>query len=493
MHTDIVNIIFGMKIREARKESNLKLKDFAQQCDLSPSYITEIEKGRKYPKTDKIMKMAEVLGKDYDSLVSIKLDASLKSLETLLKSPLLKHFPFEEFGLEASSLVNIITKIPERASALAQALIAIGRQYDLQGEHFLRAALRSYQEMNENYFQSIEDAAVKFNKRYKMTRKIPLSLSRLEELVQTEFGYTIDKQHLATSEILSSYRSVYVAGPNPKLLLNSALQDSQLKFLIAREFGYKILGLKQRANTSAPDKVVSYDQVLNDFRASYFAGALLMPRQAILEDIQTFFDHELWQPDYLSNLLLKYDVTQEMLLYRLSELIPQFFGIKCHFVRFNSVNGNYRLVKQLNLGRLLMPSGVALDEHLCRRWLAVRLLKKLQQKQESQPIVGCQISEFLDSRRRVLSFGIARSLALSPEIGSSVTLGILLTPTAKKIIRFSDDLDIPFAIINETCERCSLTTEQCAVRGAAPTIYQAEQKQEEREKTLKQLMAQLRG
>ena len=58
MNTELVNIIFGMKIRQARLEADLTLSEFAQRCDLSPSYITEIEKGRKYPKTDKILKMA---------------------------------------------------------------------------------------------------------------------------------------------------------------------------------------------------------------------------------------------------------------------------------------------------------------------------------------------------------------------------------------------------------------------------------------------------
>ena len=80
MNTDLVNIILGMKVRQARLETNLTLSEFANRCDLSPSYITEIEKGRKYPKTDKILRMAEVLNKSYDDLVSIKLAPSLTYL-----------------------------------------------------------------------------------------------------------------------------------------------------------------------------------------------------------------------------------------------------------------------------------------------------------------------------------------------------------------------------------------------------------------------------
>jgi transcriptional regulator with XRE-family HTH domain len=73
MSINLVNVIFGMKVRQTRTEADLTLTDFAAQCDLSPSYVTDIEKGRKYPRADKIMRMAEVLGKDYDEMVSIKL------------------------------------------------------------------------------------------------------------------------------------------------------------------------------------------------------------------------------------------------------------------------------------------------------------------------------------------------------------------------------------------------------------------------------------
>ena len=72
-----MNIIFGMKVRQARTEAGMTLSEFASQCELSPSYVTEIEHGRKYPRADKIMRMASVLGKDYDEMVSIKLAPSL--------------------------------------------------------------------------------------------------------------------------------------------------------------------------------------------------------------------------------------------------------------------------------------------------------------------------------------------------------------------------------------------------------------------------------
>ncbi|HUM68444.1 MAG TPA: helix-turn-helix transcriptional regulator, partial [Chloroflexota bacterium] len=112
MSANLVNIIFGMKMRQARTEANMTLTEFAAACDLSPSYVTEIEKGRKYPRSDKIMKIAEVLGRSYDDLVSIRLDNSLAHLETTLASATFQRFPFEEFGLEPGDLVTLLTREP---------------------------------------------------------------------------------------------------------------------------------------------------------------------------------------------------------------------------------------------------------------------------------------------------------------------------------------------------------------------------------------------
>jgi hypothetical protein len=249
------------------------------------------------------------------------------------------------------------------------------------------------------------------------------------------------------------------------------------------------LGLKERAYTSPPEVVESFDQVFNDFKASYFAGALMMPRQMMLTDIEHFLSQTTWQPDLLRALLEKYEATPEMLFYRLSELIPQHFGVDLHFLRFNDAGGRYRLVKQLNMNRLPLPSGFGLNEHYCRRWLTVRLLHERETK--TGLVDGVQISEFLNSRDRFLCFGFSRPLALEPDVRTSVTLGFRLTPTLHNTIRFLDDPEIPMAVLNDTCERCPLTWEQCKVRAVEPTVWQRQQERAARQNALRSLMAEL--
>lgn len=483
MSLDLINIIFGMKVRQARQEAGLTLSECAALCDLSPSYLTEIEKGRKYPRTDKIMKLATALGRDYDDLVSIKLPRSLTYLESTLASNVIQRFPFEEFGLEAGDLLTLLTRSPDRASALLHAVLDVARRYDLSEEEFLRAALRSFQEIHENYFPELEEEAKQFRAAYGPSygfeAETILPLATLQDLLRQEFNIAIDDEIITRTDDLSAYRAIFIPGQTARLYINSTLYSRQVRFLLAREMGYQVLGLKERSLSSTPDRIRSFEQLLNDFRAAYFAGALLMPRGTFLADLQRFFERTTWDRQPLLDMLAAYDVTPEMLLYRVSELAPQFFGVKLHFLRFHHAAGSndYQLIKQLNMNRLLVPSGIGLSEHHCRRWLSVRLLREAAASGPAETAAempaGAQISEFLESQDRFFCLGFARRLVLSPDVYSSVVVGFRLDDDLQNTIHFLDDPAIPHALIGETCERCALTPQQCQLRAAEPLILQA--------------------
>jgi transcriptional regulator with XRE-family HTH domain/Zn-dependent peptidase ImmA (M78 family) len=501
MTNNLINIIFGMKVRQARLETGLTLSEFASQCELSPSYVTEIEKGRKYPRVDKIMRMTEVLKKPYDELVSISLSPSMAYLSTTLKSMTFQRFPFDEFGLEMGDLVTLLTREPEKASALLHAVLEIGRRYGLHEEDFLRAALRSYQEIHENYFPELEDAAQTFINQFGpqvgLTEDPPISKEALQTILQEKYGYELDLETIQDQPALNKYRAVYFDGKKPRLLINNALSKRQETFILAREVGYQYLGLKERSFASTPDQINSFQQILNDFKAAYFGGVLLMPRQHMLADLQHFFEQPTWSPHLMLAMLDKYHVTPEMLFYRFSELIPQFFGVKLHFLRFHHrvKSDTYQLVKQLNMNQLIVPSGIGLLEHYCRRWLSVRLLREMKAAGQvptssDQPHVGVQLSEFVETQDRFLCLGFSRELSLSAGVTSSVIIGFRVDPDLKSTIRFTQDPSIPQVIINETCERCPLTVEQCRERAVDPTILWEEQKQRDRKLALMEIQNQ---
>jgi Zn-dependent peptidase ImmA (M78 family) len=99
----------------------------------------------------------------------------------------------------------------------------------------------------------------------------------------------LDYETIGQFEKLPLFASVFVPGHPPRLLLNGRLYQRQIKFLLARELGYQYLNLQERSQTSTPDEVHSFQQLLNDFRAAYFGGALLMPAKPLLADLEAFF------------------------------------------------------------------------------------------------------------------------------------------------------------------------------------------------------------
>ena len=100
MEQDYIKIIFGLKLKQIRTDKNLSLFGLSKLTKLSKSYLNEIEKGKKYPKPDKIAILSEKLDVPYDQLVSLKLDKNLAPIGELLQSKIFKEIPLDLFGIK---------------------------------------------------------------------------------------------------------------------------------------------------------------------------------------------------------------------------------------------------------------------------------------------------------------------------------------------------------------------------------------------------------
>ena len=183
---EYIRLIFGLKLRQIRSEKNLSLFGLAKITGLSKSYLNEIEKGKKYPKRDKILLLAEALDSNYDHLVSLKLDKNLAPIGEILQSNILKEIPLELFGIKESDLIDIIADAPLKVNAFISTLFEIAQHYNLTRESFFLAALRSYQEANNNYFEEIEAQVEKFAKAYLLDLDTKVSIKELEEILTKE-------------------------------------------------------------------------------------------------------------------------------------------------------------------------------------------------------------------------------------------------------------------------------------------------------------------
>ena len=93
LNQDNIRLVFGLKLKQLRLDKSLSLSDLSQRTGLSISYINEIEKGKKYPKSDKIIALSRALEVEYDSLVSIKLRKKVEPISGLLQSNILTELP----------------------------------------------------------------------------------------------------------------------------------------------------------------------------------------------------------------------------------------------------------------------------------------------------------------------------------------------------------------------------------------------------------------
>ncbi|MEM9557751.1 MAG: helix-turn-helix domain-containing protein [Acidobacteriota bacterium] len=497
LNADSLRYILALKLRRLRQARGLGLKETAQAAGLSISYLSEIEKARKYPKPDKILQLAQAFGVPYDELVSPKMDDELGPVGELFASPLLREFPFQLFGLEPESVVQLVSEAPSRAGALLRTFLELGRTYDLRVEDFLFAALRSYQQMHGNHFPEIEKAATSFLEARSWERRLHLPEEDLRRVLEEEHGYTVGTLPLERHPELADLRSVWLhEGGQPHVLINPRLRPAQRAFALGRELGYLELGLEERSTTSVQLRVESFDQLVNDFQAAYFSGALLLHRELLVEDLGHFFARPRWSRDALLDLLGRYRTTPETFFYRLSQLLPHEFGMeRLFFLRFSHRAGSeeYRLSKILNMTQLPIPLSVEPNEHYCRRWLSLRLLGEMPARRAGarDERVGAQRSAFDSAGEEFLILTLVRPLSLIDGVNSSISLGIGLDDAARRRIAFVDDASIAGRSVDLTCERCPLA--DCGERVADPIVRLARERDERREAGVAALREELLG
>jgi hypothetical protein len=486
--SDNPRLILGLKLRDRRLGRGLTLAELAEQAGLSVSYLSEVERGRKYPKPEVLQRLARALAVPFDELVSLEVSGDLAPLKATLESPLLAGFPFELFGIEPHDLLELAGEDPARFAAFLHTFLEVGRSYDLRVEEFLLAALRSYQQLHRNYFPELEEAAAAFRRRHLPHAAGPLAPEELASLLGRLYGVELDTTTLASDPDLASFRSAYRAGRPARLFLNSRLRSPQRAFVLARELGYRHLGLRERAVSSSWLKVESWDQVLNHFKASYFAGALLLEREELVEDLGRFLGRRRWDAPALLAMMERTATTPETFFTRLTQLLPSFFGLEeIFFLRFTVPvdSERHRLTKFLNLSAVPVPHDVGLNEHYCRRWPGVALLRPAGSA-GSAPVVVAQRSRFVDEDAEFFVVAMARSLALAEDRNSSVTLGFRLDDAFRRRARFWDDPSVPRVEVNLTCERCRLP--ECAERAAEPAIHRQRELVARRERALATLV-----
>ncbi|MGV8812681.1 MAG: helix-turn-helix domain-containing protein [Gelidibacter sp.] len=478
MEEEYIKLIFGLKLKQLRTERSLSLFGLSKLSGLSKSYLNEIEKGKKYPKPDKIAILSEKLEVPYDQMVSLKLDKNLAPIGDILKSKILKEIPLELFGIQESTLIDIVSNAPAKVNAFISTIIEIAQNYNFSRESFYLASLRSFQEANHNYFEDIEQAVIKFAKSYQIDLEKPISSDELKEILIEEYGYSLNETELDKHQTLDMLRSVFV--PKTKtLLLASQMDDAQRTFIYAKEIAYNYLEYKERLYTFSWIKFENFDQVLNNFYASYFAGALILPKKTISEQLTTLFEKEIFDKHLLLEIIAAFNASPESFYQRLTNVLPKEFNIQdLFFLRFTHRAGSERfhLKKELHLSQQHSPHGNETNEHYCRRWISLKVLKTISKTKEDH-VFDLQISNYPDDDMKYLVLSSATKDPFKENQYRSISIGLLINKQLQRRVSFLKDPKVKTQDVGVTCERCAIA--DCQVRQSPPILLERKDKNDQ--------------
>lgn len=485
MEEEYIKLIFGLKLRQIRTEKELSLFGLSKLSGMSKSYLNEIEKGKKYPKPDKIAILSEKLEVPYDQLVSLKLDKNLAPIGKLLQSKVLKEVPLDLFGIEESKLIDIVANAPAKVNAFISTIIEIAQNYNFSRENFFLASVRSLQEANNNYFEEIEQQVTRFRNTYGKNLGTPLALQSLEDLLVSKYGYTINESELDKYEALERLRAVYIPKTRT-LLLAGSLDEEQRRFIYAKEIAYNFLKIKDRLYTFSWIKFEKFEQVINNFYASYFAGALIIPKEDLTKKLTELFSKKSFDRDLFLQIMRSFNASPETFYQRLTNILPRAFNIQdLFFLRFTHAagSGKFHLKKELHLSHHQSPRANETNEHYCRRWVSLNVLQDISWNGQEHEF-DLQISEYADGKRYLVLSSATRDPFRHNQY-RSITLGLLINKHLERKLKFLNDASIKQVRVGVTCERCAV--KDCMVRQKAPVFLEREARDKNTEAIVEEL------
>ncbi len=369
----ITNVHFlGSKLRSLRKQSGMTLEDLATRCIQidthnapSISYLSLIETGRRSPAKNVLKVFSKVFQKDLNWFLDDRQQPKTENIEDIERA--LERMQLEPGILFSKDLLEIA--IPELLT-----------QSRISGRQFAHILIRAHQEKNRNQFPDLERTADRISK-----KRFPLQSNHILELyAQHDLKIKWFKKNPFNTvtdrglEVKTQFRSFFDY-PNT-VYINETLRysEARLKYDLAYHLGHKILhggdGMVSSQATGgelggspkpAPTESTSLNQkdiliAWRDFECSFFAGALLCPRQPFRQ----FLARKAY--DIFSG--KQVDLTPTVIMRRMTAVSPY-----RHWHYFDVYTPNKLRAVYRGNGIPLPWGTMTNNPDLCRQWALFRL------------------------------------------------------------------------------------------------------------------------
>ncbi len=339
------NAAMGQRLRELRMRRGLQQSEVARRLQISPAYLSLIEKGKRVvqlPLLFQALELYDVAVEDFmHSLGERRVD---DGLARLLDEPLLRSLNLSEDDLASISaeprMVATITALfnlyKNTRSQLDHVLASLAQREQQSDDDSLRFDYSPYDEVtdflerNDNWFEALEERAQQFRRDAALGRRV--TSVDLEQALFDQLGVRVQRAaERSDSSVIRMWN------PDDRVLcISSDLFEQRLKFQLAHTVALALFDeekLHRPILEGYSGQHAETRRLLKIHLANYFAGALLLPYPEFYREVtNTRYDVEL--------LAQSFESSYETVAHRMCNLSdPRRRGVPMHFLRVD-VAGN---------------------------------------------------------------------------------------------------------------------------------------------------------
>ncbi len=227
--------------------------------------------------------------------------------------------------------------------------------------------------------------------------------------------------------------------------------------------------------------------MLNNFYASYFAGALTIPKADLTLQLETIFEKETFDKTLFLKTLEAFNASPESFYQRLTNILPKAFNIQnLFFLRLThkADSEKFHLKKELHLSHQHSPRANETNEHYCRRWVSLKVLEDISKSKKAHEF-DIQISNYENDNTKYLVLSSATKDPFKDHHYRSISIGLLINKQLERKLKFLDDKAIKTQAVGVTCERCAI--KDCKVRQTPARVLDKVAKNEKIERIVEDL------
>ena len=441
-----VDLKIGPKIKAFRRQLGMQANKLAEKLNISPSYLTLIEGGKRKIDADLLLRICEELKIEVSDLTN-KSDINLvNNISELLDDKL-----FEDLDILGPEVQDLVSTNPK----IAKALIKLGDNFkkkdhelvnkieklsgkivDNRKSSFPGEVISDFLQENKNYFPKLEEFANKIFDKVKQnnrTRYIALC-----DFLKSEYNITvkdiIPEEKKPFSKIFNN--------ENKELLLSDYISLETKKLYAAAQIAQEGAAseINEHLSTfnfpSTESKKLTKVALLN-----YCAAAILMPYKLFHKECKELkYDLELLQNTFATSF--------EQVAHRVTCLQdPTLPGIPFHFLRVD-VAGN--ISKRLSLSGIEIPRyGGA-----CPRWNVYSAF--------SRPgVIQAAVSKMTNGEKYVcIARTVEKGVGRHGQKKSMLSIGLGCEAKYAKDFVYTENIDlndrkteIPIGVSCRTCDR----------------------------------------